>query len=137
MNRQQWYYAHLRWAVMAEGKEGLRHWEEAVHIFLSDDRDAAFQRALEIGHQAEHSHDEGRRWVESRLAQVVKLDCLGADQTEFQVVLGSSRATERLPLRDRWAACDSRRGERQCGTAASRRTEIRPSDPKAGRAISE
>src|ERR1039458_3811769 len=94
MNRQRWYYAHLRWAVMVEGKEGLRHWEEAVHIFLSDDRDTAFQRALEIGHQAEHSHDEGRRWVESRLAQVVKLDCLGADQTEFEVVLGSSRATE-------------------------------------------
>jgi hypothetical protein len=77
MNRQQWYYAHLRWAVMVEGKEGLRHWEEAVHIFLSDDRDTAFQRALEIGHQADHSHDEGRRWVESRLAQVMKLDCLG------------------------------------------------------------
>jgi hypothetical protein len=36
MNRQQWYYAHLRWAVMVEGKEGLRHWEEAVHIFLSE-----------------------------------------------------------------------------------------------------
>jgi hypothetical protein len=34
MSRQQWYYAHLRWAVMVEGKEGLRHWEEAVHIFL-------------------------------------------------------------------------------------------------------
>ena len=78
MSRQQWYYAHLRWAVMVEGKEGLRQWEEAVHIFLSDDRDTAFQRALEIGHQAEHSHDEGRRWVESRLAQVVKLDCLGS-----------------------------------------------------------
>ena len=93
MSRQHWYYAHLRWAVMVEGKEGLRHWEEAVHIFLSEDRDKAFQRALEIGHQAEHSHDEGRRWVESRLAEVVRLDCLGADQTEFQVVLGSSKAT--------------------------------------------
>ena len=89
MSRQQWYYAHLRWAVMVEGKEGLRHWEEAVHIFLSDDRDTAFQRALEIGHQAEHSHDEGRRWVESRLAQVVKLDCLGADQTEFPSLVSS------------------------------------------------
>jgi hypothetical protein len=81
MNRQHWYYAHLRWAVMVEGKEGLRQWEEAVHIFLSEDRDTAFQRALEIGHRAEHS-----------------LDCLGADQTEFQVVLGASRATERLPF---------------------------------------
>jgi hypothetical protein len=98
MNSQRWYYAHLRWAVMVEGKEGLRQWEEAVHIFLSEDRDAAFQRALEIGHQAELSHDEGRRWVESRLAEVVKLDSLGADQTEFQVGLGLSRATEHLPF---------------------------------------
>jgi hypothetical protein len=78
MKRQRWYYAHLRWAVMVEGKEGLRHWEEAVHIFLRNGQDTAFQRALEIGHQAEHSHKEGRRWVESRLAQVVKLDCVGA-----------------------------------------------------------
>jgi hypothetical protein len=83
---------------MVEGKEGLRHWEEAVHIFQSDDRDMAFQRALEIGHQAECSHDEGRRWVESRLAQVVRLDCLGGDPTEFQVVLGSSKPTEHLPF---------------------------------------
>jgi len=98
MNGQLWYYAHLRWAVMVEGKEGLRQWEEEVHIFRSDDRDAAFQRALEIGHQAERSHEEGRRWVESRLAQIVRLDCLGADQTEFQVGLESSRATERLPF---------------------------------------
>jgi hypothetical protein len=97
MSRQQWYYAHLRWAVMVDGTEGLRQWEEAVHIFLSQDRDTAFQqRALEIGREAEHSHDEGRRWVESRLAQVVKLDCLGADQTEFWVALDSSRATEHL-----------------------------------------
>jgi hypothetical protein len=98
MNRQQWYYAHLRWAVMVEGKEGLRLWEEAVHIFQSDDDDTAFQRALEIGHRAERSHEEGRRWVESRLAEIVKLDCLGAGQTAFQVMLGSSKATERLPF---------------------------------------
>ena len=98
MNRQQWYEAQLRWAVMVEGKEGLRHWEEAVHIFLSDDRDTAFQRALEIGQQAERCHDEGRRWVESRLAEVVRLDCLGYNQTEFRVGLGSSSATEHLPF---------------------------------------
>lgn len=98
MNRQPWYYAQLRWAVMVEGQPGLRQWEEAVHIFLSDDRDTAFQRALEIGHQAECSHEEGRRWVESRLAQVVRLDCLGVNQTEFQVGLGSRRATEHLPF---------------------------------------
>ena len=98
MNRQLWYYAQLRWAVMVEGKEGLRQWREAVHIFLSDDQDSAFQRALEIGHQAERSHEEGRRWVESRLAQVVRLDCLGANRTEFDVDLGSSRAAEHLPF---------------------------------------
>jgi hypothetical protein len=98
MSSRQWYHAHLRWAVMVEGKEGLRHWEEAVHIFRSEDRDAAFQRALEIGHQGERSHDEGRRWVESRLAEVVRLDCMDAGQKEFQVDLGSRRATEHLPF---------------------------------------
>jgi len=98
MNSRQWYYAQIRWAVMVEGKEGLRHWEEAVHIFLSENSETAFQRALEIGHQAERSHDEGRRWVESRLAQIVRLDCLGVNQTEFQVGLGSSKATEHLPF---------------------------------------
>jgi hypothetical protein len=98
MNGKQSYYAQIRWAVMVDGKEGLREWEEAVHIFLSADRDTAFQRALEIGHQAEHSHDEGRRWVESRLAQTVRLDCLGANQTEFQIGLGCRKATEHLPF---------------------------------------
>jgi hypothetical protein len=98
MNGRQWYYAQIRGAVMVDGQEGLRHWEEAVHIFLSDDQDTAFQRALEIGHQAERSHDEGRRWVESRLAQIVRLDCLGVNQTEFQVGLGSSKATDHLPF---------------------------------------
>ncbi len=98
MTCRQWYYAQIRWAVMVEGKEGLRHWEEAVHIFLSENRETAFQRALEIGHETERSHDEGRRWVESRLAQIVRLDCLGVNQTEFQVGLGSSKATEHLPF---------------------------------------
>jgi hypothetical protein len=98
MNCRQWYYAQIRWAVMVDGKEGLRHWEEAVHIFLSENHETAFQRAVEIGHQAERSHDEGRRWVESRLAQIVRLDCLGVNQTEFQVGLGSSKATEHQPF---------------------------------------
>ena len=98
MSRPQWYFAHLRWAVMVEGKEGLRHWEEAVHIFLSENSETAFQRAIEIGHQAEHSHDEGRQWVESRLAEIVRLDCVGSNPTEFQVGLGTSRATEHLPF---------------------------------------
>lgn len=98
MKNQRWYSAQIRWAVMVEGKQGLRHWEEAVHIFLSDDDDAAFQRALEIGHQAERSREEGRRWVESRLAEIMRLDYLGENRTEFQVVLGQSQALEYLPF---------------------------------------
>jgi hypothetical protein len=98
MNTRQWYYAHLRWAVMVEGKQGLRQWEEAVHVFLSADRETAFQRALEIGRLAEYCRCEGRRHVESRLARIVELDCLGTNQTEFKVGLGSCKTTERLPF---------------------------------------
>ena len=98
MKNQRWYSAQIRWAVMVEGKQGLRHWEEAVHIFLSDDDDAAFQRALEIGHQAERSQEQGRRWVESRLAEIMRLDYLGENRTEFQVELGRSQALEYLPF---------------------------------------
>ncbi|MGH9606441.1 MAG: hypothetical protein ACRD3N_12180 [Terracidiphilus sp.] len=96
MTSRQWYYAHLRWAVMVEGKEGLREWKEAVHIFLSQDEQTAFQQALEIGHLGEDVHSEGRREVETRLAEVVRLDCLGSDRTQFEVRFGSSKATERL-----------------------------------------
>ena len=98
MNSREWYYAHLRWAVMVEGKEGLRKWEEAVHIFLSEDRATAFQRALEIGHEAETCHEEGRRLVENRLAQVISLQPLGTNRTEFHVPLESRKAKEHLPF---------------------------------------
>lgn len=94
--KQQWYYAHLRWAVMVEGKQGLREWKEAVHIFLSEDREAAFQQALLIGRKNEDYHEEGRRLVESRLAEVAQLECLGSSPTEFRVNLGSKRTTEKL-----------------------------------------
>jgi hypothetical protein len=30
---------------MVEGR-GIRHWEEGVYLFRSEDREAAFQRAL-------------------------------------------------------------------------------------------
>ena len=95
---QQWYYAHLRWAVMVEGKEGLRAWKEAVHIFLSEDQETAFQQALIIGRQSEDFHEEGRRTVETRLAQIVRLDCLGDNMTSFEISLGSSSARESLPF---------------------------------------
>ena len=36
--------------------------------------------------------------METRLAEIVRLDCLGCDQTQFRVTLGSNKATERLPF---------------------------------------
>ena len=98
MTSKQWYYAQLRWAVMVEGKEGLREWKDAVHIFLSEDEQTAFQQALEIGRHGEEYHTEGRREVETRLAEIVRLDYLGSNQTHFEVRLGSSKPTERLPF---------------------------------------
>jgi len=64
----------------------------------SDDEQTAFQQALEIGRLGEDIHTEGRREVETRLAEVVRLDCVGSDQTQFEVRLGSSKARERLPF---------------------------------------
>ena len=98
MTGKQWYYVQLRWAVMVEGKEGLREWKEAVHIFLADDAHTAFRQALDIGRLGEDVHTEGRREVETRLAEVVRLDCLGSNQTQFEVRLGSSKAQEPLPF---------------------------------------
>jgi hypothetical protein len=83
---------------MVEGKQGLREWKNAVHFFLAEDEQSAFQQALEIGRQGEDVHDEGRRVVETRLAEIVSLDCLGSNQTRFQVNLGSSKAKESLPF---------------------------------------
>jgi hypothetical protein len=98
MTSRQWYYAQLRWAVMVEGKEGLREWKEAVHIFPSEDDQTAFQQALEIGRLGEEHHTEGRHEVETRLAEVLRLDYLGSELTQFEVKLGSSKAQEHLPF---------------------------------------
>ncbi len=99
MNAREWYRAEIGWTVMVEGTQGLREWEESVHFFLHEDREAAFQQALEIGRRDRHlhGHEEGRLWVETRLAQMVSLDSLGTHPTEFAVYLGSRRATERCP----------------------------------------
>ena len=67
-----WFGARLRWAVMAEA-EGLRHWEESDCFFRSADW------ALAIGRDRQGAHDEDARYVETRLAAVVTLDCLGDD----------------------------------------------------------
>ena len=98
MNGKQWYRAEIRWAVMVEGKQGLRDWEDAVYFFLSANDECALEQALDIGWRGYEAHEEDRRWVEKRLASVVSLECLGPDETEFSVRLGFRRATERLPF---------------------------------------
>ncbi len=75
----RWYQARLRWAVMADEGEGLRHWEESDCFFRSADWAAAFARALAIGRAQQGAHDEDTQYVETRLAAVVMLDCLGDD----------------------------------------------------------
>ena len=73
---------------MVEGR-GIREWKEAGILFRSsNDPDSAFRRALEIGEGYQGGWEEGTRrprWVETRLAEVVTLDCLGEeleDETE-------------------------------------------------------
>jgi len=76
-----WFQATVRWAVMVEGR-GIRDWEEAVYLFRSDDFASAFKRALAIGEGGQSGGEEGirrPRWVETRLAEVVTLDCLGSE----------------------------------------------------------
>lgn len=85
MIRRQWYRARIRWAEMVEG-HGIRHWEEGLYLFRSENHDAAFQRALEIGEGGQSgATEESRRrtrWIETRLAEVVALDCLGPELSE-------------------------------------------------------
>ena len=79
-----WFQATVRWAVMVEGR-GIRDWEEAVYLFRSDDFASAFQRALAIGEGGQSGGEEGMRrprWVETRLAEVMTLDCLGTELDE-------------------------------------------------------
>jgi hypothetical protein len=84
MRARQWYQARIRWAEMVEGR-GIRNWEEGLYLFRGEDREAAFRRALEIGEGGQSGgEEEGRhtRWVETRLAEVVTLDCLGDELEE-------------------------------------------------------
>jgi hypothetical protein len=98
MKQQAWFRAKIRWAVMVEGREGLRCWEESIHIFTSKDQEPAFQHALQIGRRQQDGHSEGPRWVEKRLAQVVTLDNLGKELTEFEASWNTMKPTEQLPF---------------------------------------
>jgi len=64
---------------MEDGSEGLRHWEKSHCFFRNADWEAAFARALAIGRERKGSHGEDTQYVETRLAAVVTLYCLGAD----------------------------------------------------------
>ena len=97
----EWYRAEIRWAVMEEGKQGLREWKDAVYFFQSESQEAAFQHALAIGYRERDAHEEDGTWVETRLAQIVSLDWQGTNPTEFHVPLGSKRAPERLAFETR------------------------------------
>ena len=79
--------------------------KESVYLFLSEDHDTAFRRALEIGRSRQDEHQEGRKWVETRLADIVTLDNLGSNPIEFEVnlgtkkpVLGTKKPVEHLPF---------------------------------------
>lgn len=98
MTTKEWYRAHLRWAVMVEGKEGLRCWEESIYMILSADHTTAFQQALQIGRREESCHTEGRRWVEKRFAEVVQLDGCGIDLKEIEVHAGTQKPDKSLPF---------------------------------------
>jgi len=101
VQEESWFQATVRWAVMVEGR-GLRDWEEAVYLFRSADYDSAFQRALAIGEGGQSGGEEGiqrPRWVETRLAEVVTLDCLGSElEDELEVHWMRRAAKEKIPF---------------------------------------
>jgi len=98
MSQKQWYRAEIRWAELVEGPQGLRGWQEASYFFLSETAAQAFQQALAVGRHGETFYKEGRRRIAVRLAQIVRLDLLGADQTEFLSERRSLKATAPLPF---------------------------------------
>lgn len=100
MKPRQWFQARLRWAVLEEGR-GLDHWREAEHIYLSENRVAAFQEALRIGHAGEYSlspapDQEPGPSFDCRFAEVEYLEELGMGRTSFEVCLGKKPAREAL-----------------------------------------
>jgi hypothetical protein len=98
MKGKEWFHAQIRWAVLVEGKRGLRSWKESAYIFLSEDHETAFGQALDVGRHHEKFYKEGRNLVAVKLAQIVTLDRLGANYSEILVSGASEKATEYLPF---------------------------------------
>jgi hypothetical protein len=100
MKPRQWFQARLRWAVLEEGR-GLDHWREAEHIFISEDRETAFQEALRIGYAGEYSliptaDQKDAPTIDCRFAEVEYLEELGMGRTAFEVNLGEKPACEAI-----------------------------------------
>ena len=58
----------------------------------------AFQQALAKGHRHENIRKHGRRLIATKLAEIVSLDCWGANPPEFPLAPGGSqKATQCLP----------------------------------------
>ena len=100
MKPRQWFQARLRWAALEEG-HGLYQWREAEHIFLSEDRKAAFQEALRIGYAGEYSfiparYQKDAPTIDCRFAEVEYLEELGMGRTAFKVYLGEKPACEAI-----------------------------------------
>jgi hypothetical protein len=83
--------------VLEEGR-GIYQWRESEHIFLSENRETAFQEALRIGRKEEHAllREERGPDIECRFAEIVYLEELAAEATAFEVFLGEKEATERI-----------------------------------------
>jgi hypothetical protein len=97
---RQWFQARLRWAVLEE-VHGLYRWREAEHIFLSEDRETAFQEALRIGYSEEWSvtptpDQMNAPTIDCRFAEVEYLQELGMGRTAFEVYLGEKPACEAI-----------------------------------------
>jgi hypothetical protein len=79
---------------MAERK-GLRQWQESIFFLQAPDRDAAFQRALQLGRRGQESERKKTGWVDKRLAEVVELgdpvDC-------HEIELGAKPADRAIPF---------------------------------------
>ncbi len=95
MTNKPWFQTRIRWAVMEKARR-IYQWRESEYIFLSLNRETAFQEALRIGRKEEHAllRDDGGPDIECRLAEVVYLEELGAGTTTFEVFLGEREATE-------------------------------------------
>src|SRR5208337_2546397 len=58
MKTKAWFHAQIWWAVLVEGKKGLRSWEESAYIFLSENHETAFKQALMMGRRHENIRKE-------------------------------------------------------------------------------